>query len=515
MASAEPLVSTRISLRWPPAPAFENTDTLVLTGRTGFFLDLRVFTTGPKVGQVDWGIVGEKEWVEDKDGGPPKAVFKPLLDSRSKLAPPGGEDVGSFEDLARGDCLETGEMFNPDAGWAVQPYEEVWRRLPQPKGLRVLILEEIGRRTWSGRFGAKQLAIGEVEGGFVAKRWEGGRVIVSVGAEEAGLLEIDDNLLNMAEKEGWKEGVVVVIRGKKYRVKENGGGIVKAHTSPVTPLLRPSRSFTEVHGVRMSFESLSDEDVGVRKLGLGASEKEVLMDKLEEQEGMGGESRAVEMNGAWRRFRGGYQTTGSSNSWKISSEAIAIGLTVVFKVVLSIEALVTLNGTQLLLPVACQIAIVFHSACLLGEVRKVDQNTSTRDAESGVIVLISSASILLAWIAWLCWRLREKFDWMVLRSIGADLRIRKVAVLKFLLYFIVTSTVPSLAEPTQSTGAKIYAVLASVALLVVTVVGVVAARRESRPAMMGVMVAGAAGLGWYCYKAAQLVTDKPDPTSSS
>lgn len=63
--SSEPLVSTRVSLRWPPALPQELTNTLVLTGRTGFFLDLRVFTHGPRKGEIDWATAGRKSWLGD------------------------------------------------------------------------------------------------------------------------------------------------------------------------------------------------------------------------------------------------------------------------------------------------------------------------------------------------------------------------------------------------------------------------------------------------------------------
>ena len=64
-----PLVSTRVSLRWPPSPPSETTDTLVLTGRTGTFLDLRVFISGPRRGTIDWATAGKKTYLPDSTPG--------------------------------------------------------------------------------------------------------------------------------------------------------------------------------------------------------------------------------------------------------------------------------------------------------------------------------------------------------------------------------------------------------------------------------------------------------------
>ena len=67
---SDPLVSTRISLAWSPAPPEELTSTLVLTGRTGAFIDLRVFTSGSHVGEIDWATAGLKTWLPDSTPGP-------------------------------------------------------------------------------------------------------------------------------------------------------------------------------------------------------------------------------------------------------------------------------------------------------------------------------------------------------------------------------------------------------------------------------------------------------------
>lgn len=49
-------VSTRISIRWPPAAASEPTDTLVLS-LDGYYVDLRVSKEDLS---LDWALAGER-----------------------------------------------------------------------------------------------------------------------------------------------------------------------------------------------------------------------------------------------------------------------------------------------------------------------------------------------------------------------------------------------------------------------------------------------------------------------
>ena len=69
MLTKEPLVSTRISIAWPPLPPSENTSTLVLTGRSGYYLDLRLFLAGPQKGEIEWASVGRKTFITTSPGG--------------------------------------------------------------------------------------------------------------------------------------------------------------------------------------------------------------------------------------------------------------------------------------------------------------------------------------------------------------------------------------------------------------------------------------------------------------
>ncbi|KAL4790320.1 hypothetical protein BDV19DRAFT_394184 [Aspergillus venezuelensis] len=116
-------LSTRVSLRWPPEPAFENTDTLVLSVGN-WYVDLRV----DKATQaIDWAIAGERLPAKDSN----EVLFTHELDSRNTF---GVADCGSFSALPNGGDLEVGSMPRPDlSGAPVREYEEVWRELGLPK----------------------------------------------------------------------------------------------------------------------------------------------------------------------------------------------------------------------------------------------------------------------------------------------------------------------------------------------------------------------------------------------
>ncbi|KAL4867823.1 hypothetical protein BDV12DRAFT_110660 [Aspergillus spectabilis] len=121
-------VSTRISLRWPPEPAFENTNTIVLSVQS-WYVDLRVDRA---TGTIDWAIAGER--LQDKESN--EVVFTHELDSRNAF---GVADCGAFSSLSNGDDLEVGVMPRPDLpGAPVKEYEEVWRKLSYRAGVKGL-----------------------------------------------------------------------------------------------------------------------------------------------------------------------------------------------------------------------------------------------------------------------------------------------------------------------------------------------------------------------------------------
>jgi hypothetical protein len=60
--------STRVSIAWKGSPAYEDTDTLVLTIHD-FSLDLRVFIAGHQKGEIDWSTVAKVSELEGSTSG--------------------------------------------------------------------------------------------------------------------------------------------------------------------------------------------------------------------------------------------------------------------------------------------------------------------------------------------------------------------------------------------------------------------------------------------------------------
>ncbi|ORY92580.1 hypothetical protein BCR35DRAFT_348952 [Leucosporidium creatinivorum] len=226
----QPLVSTRVSLAWPPAAPFEDTDTLVIQGRTGFFLDLRIFISGPRVGEIDWASAGVKTFLPDSTPENPKAVFDANIDSRRPPPNPSSPsptdpplpDEGSFTTLPNGDVLETGSMSNPDADGAVQPYEEVWRRFPVEEDVRVLILASEDGKAFIGRVGRWEVALKDATNSTPFLAWrrdqqeDGWAEIYLVGGEEARW-----QLPHLPDEVAGGVGDRVELGGRSWVIKEN------------------------------------------------------------------------------------------------------------------------------------------------------------------------------------------------------------------------------------------------------------------------------------------------------
>ncbi|BGP07774.1 hypothetical protein NBRC10512_007088 [Rhodotorula toruloides] len=243
----DPLVSIRLSLRWPPDPPTADEDVLVVQGRSGFFLDLRVkrrqvnFAGGlqrqAKAGEGDcevtWATAGWKEVLAPRPGEDrPRARFTPVIDSRrpasstrSRNSPPPDTppDEGSFETLTNGDVLERGEMENPETGKVAQ-YEEVWRRLPlsQDDGPpRIVIFESVGDeadgKAFVGRVGDYELGMVDGAEGFgVVRRERKEGIWQVVCANGAGRL-----LPTLDGAQEYAEGDTVQLAGRAWRVIES------------------------------------------------------------------------------------------------------------------------------------------------------------------------------------------------------------------------------------------------------------------------------------------------------
>ncbi|KAH9477032.1 hypothetical protein JR316_0010948 [Psilocybe cubensis] len=117
-----PSVTVRRSIRWLPDEASEPTHTVVITGHSGIFVDVR-FKKG--TGEVDWGFAGYRYQLSEDT-----VQFKHHIDSRT-LDPLSVVDIGKNSTLPNGQTLECGEMVNPDTGKMTR-YEEIWEDLALP-----------------------------------------------------------------------------------------------------------------------------------------------------------------------------------------------------------------------------------------------------------------------------------------------------------------------------------------------------------------------------------------------
>ncbi|RAO69996.1 uncharacterized protein BHQ10_006008 [Talaromyces amestolkiae] len=111
---------TRVSIRWPPEDAYENTETTVISVNN-FFVDLRV---EKQTRRLDWAIAGVR-LVDQNDSR--RVTFLHTINSRNTFQ---HIDTGLFERLPNGDEMETGTMIRPGDPQGAFPrqYEEVWRQ---------------------------------------------------------------------------------------------------------------------------------------------------------------------------------------------------------------------------------------------------------------------------------------------------------------------------------------------------------------------------------------------------
>ncbi|OAL20298.1 hypothetical protein AYO22_09010 [Fonsecaea multimorphosa] len=110
-----PQILKRISIRWPPDPASEETETIALNVE-GYFMDLRVTLADSA---LQWSRAGERKTVGEN---PLAFQWTRIIDS---LGSP-RSDEASFEQMENGDDLETGR-FDREGNGNLANYEEVWR----------------------------------------------------------------------------------------------------------------------------------------------------------------------------------------------------------------------------------------------------------------------------------------------------------------------------------------------------------------------------------------------------
>ncbi|KAL8276398.1 hypothetical protein RQP46_011196 [Phenoliferia psychrophenolica] len=246
-------VTTRESLRWLPAAAFNDTDVLVISvGK--YFVDLRVFTSGPNAGQIDWSMGGvclalPATGVQDESPVrflnvidqrllalaahprlPPSCVNPE--ESAQDLSEPSPDDVvftplPSLPGSTSPRSLESGKMPNPaslDTETYV-PFEEVWQELPLAPGSPVIFLETVGGdgvgKAYSARVGPWALGLMDDDGKYLAWRadlvdgqWKS---VYNFGGSAA-----TEQIPRVDMVESWEEGAVVEMNGRNWIVRAVG-----------------------------------------------------------------------------------------------------------------------------------------------------------------------------------------------------------------------------------------------------------------------------------------------------
>lgn len=217
-------VSQRVSIRWPPEDAYENTETTVLSVNN-FFVDLRVEKATKK---LDWAIAGVR-LVDPND--PRRVTFLHTINSRNTFQ---HIDTGVFTTLENGEELETGTTIRPGdpAGYPRQ-YEEVWRkRKPTnvPGSNIAWILEGAGSKisvttnsdgvgseeskeveTFLARIGGTYIAIRQPTRIVGTPRMNGGILFQKFGDVDGVSIRHEE----YAGKRGWVEKFVMGPEGKE------------------------------------------------------------------------------------------------------------------------------------------------------------------------------------------------------------------------------------------------------------------------------------------------------------
>ncbi|KAI1851700.1 hypothetical protein JX265_010934 [Neoarthrinium moseri] len=156
-----PQTLKRVSIRWLPEPAYEDSDTIALNVG-GYFMDLRVGTAD---GSLQWSRCGERKKLKED---PLTCQWTRIIDSLGSTDP----DEAAFSELPNGDSLEYG-TFNKDG--VPTSYEEVWRDVKATVDSEnwAWIIQSVDGSTFLGKLdniflGMKQ----QVKGGSFAVRKE-------------------------------------------------------------------------------------------------------------------------------------------------------------------------------------------------------------------------------------------------------------------------------------------------------------------------------------------------------
>lgn len=137
-------LSTRVSLQWPPKEPEELSDTLVMTSKSGHFVDIRIFKEYYPLAEIvaskpvdtvfQWCMSGIEEsfgentinFKKDLDSA---AVAEATKVGKRPTLIQGLPDIGHFSAIEGSqDRKETGSMINPETNYE-ENYIEIWRSL--------------------------------------------------------------------------------------------------------------------------------------------------------------------------------------------------------------------------------------------------------------------------------------------------------------------------------------------------------------------------------------------------
>ncbi|KAI5456892.1 hypothetical protein BGZ63DRAFT_365636 [Mariannaea sp. PMI_226] len=204
----------RISIRWLPDPAFEDTRTIALNVG-GYFIDLRSTKEKPT---IQWSHAGELIVLNEE---PFTCRWTHIIDSLGFTDP----DEASFTKLPNGDELEVGETKCPHKNDAMTPYEEVWRDVTShanPEEPSWIIRSREGN-TFIGRVGNISQANSLGPNGFSARRedfsresgqWEA----TFEGGHATTIPRVAEVLKEMKQKSSWSIGDSVTIQGIEFSI---------------------------------------------------------------------------------------------------------------------------------------------------------------------------------------------------------------------------------------------------------------------------------------------------------
>ncbi|OQU99838.1 hypothetical protein CLAIMM_05416 [Cladophialophora immunda] len=214
-----PQILKRVSIRWPPDPAFEDTETIALNV-AGYYMDLRV-TLADKT--LQWSRAGERETLGED---PLTFRWTRIIDSLGSRR----SDEASFKEMETGDDLETGQ-FDKEGNGVPEDYEEVWHDVTgkAESDNSAWILQSVDGSMFLGKVGDIFLGMQQRGGNFAVRK----EVYTSETGEwdgvfEAGLVQsiprAVDVLRELDQGEGKtaEQGQAVCVCNSEYIVRGTG-----------------------------------------------------------------------------------------------------------------------------------------------------------------------------------------------------------------------------------------------------------------------------------------------------